>query len=286
MINIDEKLDVPKVILPDTENRFIKVPKEIILAKELSEHRLSAFLYLNYNQTWDEMVHYSPLYMIQWSGYKTTWNRSNKDNIYEKFKRCMLWLFKNSYIMNFDTQRYTLSNFQSSLLNYEKIRPSNNFGLLYNFEINTINKFKSTYKPLNKSVLLLLLSYIRAFTWVRNNEISGHSISSQKEKPEILQTNFQSIEFFTGIPRKLVSRAMSVLEEMEMIITYRMPKYKDADGGWHSDDLICVCPYKYLLKGNRIYKCNNEEYSYEKELQYGIEFVKSQAYFSKKFYQD
>lgn len=286
MIIIDEKLDIPKVILPETTNRFIKVPKEIILAKEIPEHRLSVFLYFNYNQTWDETIHYSPLYMIQWSGYKTTWNRSNKDNIYEKFKRCMQWSFENGYIIDFDVSKYTLSNFQSSLLNCEKIRPLNNFGLLYDFEIDAINKFKSTYKPLNKSVLLLLLSYVRAFTWVRGNEISGHSINSQKEKPEILQTTFQSIEFFTGVPRKLVSRAMTVLEDMELVTTHRMPKYKDTDGGWHSDDLICVCPYKYLLKGKEICKCTNEEYSPEKELQYGIEFIKNQTYFSKKFYQD
>ena len=286
MIIIDEKLDIPRVILPEITNRFIKVPKEIILAKEVPEHRLSVFLYFNYNQTWDEMVHYSPLYMIQWSGYKTTWNRSNKDNIYEKFKRCMQWSFENGYIIDFDVSKYILSNFQSSLLNYEKIRPLNNFGLLYDFEIDAINNFKSDYKPLNKSVLLLLLSYVRAFTWIRSNEISGHSMNSQKEKPEILQTTFQSIEFFTGIPRKLASRAMSMLESMGFVITHRMPKYKDTDGGWHSDDLICVCPYKYLLKGKEVCKCTNEEYSSEKELQYGIDFVKSQTYFSKKFYQD
>ena len=286
MLIIDKKLDIPKIVLPERVNKFVKVPKKVILAKELSEHRLSAFLYLNYNQTWDETVHYSPLYMIQWSGYKTSWNRSNKDNIYEKFKRCMQWLFENGYIIDFDVNKYILSNFQSSLVNREKLSPLNNFGILYDFEIDAISKFKSTYKPLNTSVLLLLLSYIRAFTWVRSNEISGHSESSKKEKPEMLQTTFQSIEFFTGISRKLISRAMAVLESMGLIKTHRMPKYQDDDGGWHSDDLICVCPYKYLLKGKEICKCIGEEYSYEKELKYGIAFIKNQTYFSKKFYQN
>ena len=198
----------------------------------------------------------------------------------------MQWLFEKNYIINFDISKYTPSSFQSSQLNYEKLSPLNNFGILYDFEIDAISEFKSTYKPLNTSVLLLLLSYIRAFTWVRSNEISGHSESSKKEKPEMLQTTFQSIELFTGISRKLISRAMAVLESMGLIKTHRMPKYQDDDGGWHSDDLICVCPYKYLLKGKRICKCIGEEYSYEKELKYGIAFIKNQTYFSKKFYQN
>lgn len=266
--------------------KFIKVPKEVILANELSEHRISVFLYLNYNQTWDKMVHYSPLYMIQWSGYKPNWDRHNKNNIYVKFKNCMQWLFRNGYIIDYDEEKFLQSHFQSSLLNCEKVRPLNNFGLLYDFEVSAINEYKSSYKPLNRSILLLLLSYIRAFTWIRSNEVSGHSGKSQKEKPEVLQTTFQSIESVIGVPRKLISRAMAVLEYMGLVVTYRMPKYQDTEGGWHTDDLICVCPYKYLSSGKEIYKCTKEEYSPEKELQNGIEFVKNQRYISKKFYQE
>ena len=47
--------------LPDTVNRFVKIPKEVILANTLPEHRISALLYFNYNQTWENVVHYSPV---------------------------------------------------------------------------------------------------------------------------------------------------------------------------------------------------------------------------------
>ena len=286
MYKINENITVSKAIPPNRVQRFVKVPKEIILAKELPEHRTSLFLYFNYNQTWDEMVHYSPLYMIHWSGYKTSWSRSNKNNIYIKFKTCMQWYFENGYIIDFDEDKFIQSTFQSSLLNKEKINPLNNFGILYDFEIETINKFDSPYKPLNKSVLLSLLSYIRAFTWFRSNEVSGHSNKSQKEKPEIFHSQFQTMEHFTGIPYKLISRSVSVLEDMGLIKTYRMPRYKDSNGNWRTDDIIFVCPYKYTLRDGQIIKCSNQEYDSEKELLNGIEFVKNQKYSSKKFYQD
>ena len=185
MISIKENEIISKIILPDKIQRYVKVPKEIILAKDLSEHRISTLLYLNYNQTWDEVVHYSPTYMIQWSGYKPSWNRSNKSNIYEKFKSCMDWCFLNGYLLDYDETKYVQSKYQTSLLNIEKIRPTDNFGLLYDFEIDFIKNYKSPYKNLNTSIILLILSYIRSFAWNRTNEVYDHSNTSKKEKPEI-----------------------------------------------------------------------------------------------------
>jgi hypothetical protein len=232
------------------------------------------------------MVHYSPVYMIQWSGYKPNWHRGDVKNIYTKFKDCMQWYFENGYLIDFDIDKYTRSTFQSSLLNEEKIRPKNNFGLIYDFEIEVINGYQSTYRPLNRSILLLLLSYIRAFTWIRSCETSGHSESSKKRKPEIFYSQFNDISSFIGISPTMVSKATSVLEELGLIVTHRMPHYMDSNGNWHTDDMIYICPYRYTGRNNQIVKCSKEEYDYEKELKYGITFLKERKYVSKKFYQD
>ena len=277
---------IKEIVLPDKVERYIKVPKEVILAKDLPEHRISTLLYLNYNQTWDEMVHYSPTYMIQWSGYKPSWNRNSKSNIYEKFKTCMDWCFFNGYIIDYDKAKYTQSKYQTSLLNLERMRPENNFGLLYDFEIEFIKDYKSPYKNLNNSVILLVLSYIRAFAWSRTTEIYDHSNTSKKEKPEIFHSQLQDMEHFTGISSRLISKAVDVLEEANIIKTYRMPSYKDSEGNWHNEDTIFVFLYKYKKKGVYICKCSNEEYSFETELKNGIEYLKEQKYLSKKFYQE
>lgn len=272
--------------MPDTIQHFVKIPKEVILANQIPEHRLSVFLYFDYNKTLENMVHYSPIYMIQWSGYKPNWHRGTENNIYVKYKNCMTWYFENGYIIDFDIDKYSQSTFQSSLLNEEKMNQKSNFGILYDFEIEAIKKYQSSYKPLNKSILLLLLSYIRAFTWKRTNEISGHSEKSKKNKPEIFYSQFQTISEFIGSNRKMISRATSVLEELGLIATYRMPRYKDSSGNWHTDDIIYICPYKYESKKSKIFKCAKEEYDYEKELEYGIMYLREQKYVSKKFYQE
>lgn len=193
----------------------------------------------------------------------------------------MEWYYKNEYIQNFDEARFVQSNFQTSLLNRDKLNPADNFGILYDFEIETIKNYTSPYKPLNNSMLLLLLAYIRAFTWSRGNNTTDRSNKSPKYKPEVFHSQFQIIEQFTGISRKLVSRATDVLEVLGLVKTYRPPKYKDEKGNWHTDDIFYVCPYKYISDGNQIRKCNKKEYDWEKELNNGIDFAENKKYLQK-----
>ena len=176
----------------------------------------------------------------------------------------MDWYFENGYIIDFDKEKYIQNTFQSSLLNNEKLNPKNNFGIIYDFEIESINRYESSYKPLNKSILLLLLAYIRAFTWIRTNEISGHSEKSKKRKPEIFYSQFTKIATFLGSNRKMISKATNALEGLGLIKTYRMPKYKDSNDKWHTDDIIYICPYRYIWRNNQIVQCAKEEYNYEK----------------------
>ena len=284
MINIEENKGLDITMLPPHPKHFIKIPKEIILNQELSEHRVFAFLYLIYNQTLENNVHYSSQYMIQWCGYKPVWNRSRKENIHTKFKDCMNWFLDNEYISEFDEKDYTQSKFQTSSLNVVKIRDCNSFASLYDFEIDVIKEYVSQYKPLTKSLLILTLSYIRAHTWIRKNEVSGHSEKSKKAKPEMFHSTYTDIGESLGISRKMVSRIVTVLEELNLIKTKRMPKYKTSDETWHTDDIIFVCPYKYVFRGGKIRKCSKEEYNPYEEIVNGMKFLMEQK--KKKFEQN
>ena len=83
--------------------------------------------------------------MIQWCGYVPNWNRhKDRVNIYDKFLNCMQWYFENGYIIDFDRNKYSQSTFQSSLLNEDKFKPSNNFGVIYDFEVEVINNYQSS----------------------------------------------------------------------------------------------------------------------------------------------
>lgn len=226
--------------------------------------------------------------MIQWSGYKANWHRGTTENIYTKFKNCMKWFYENGYIIDFDEDRYVQNIFQSSLISKDKISPEKNYGNVYDFEMEAIMKYESSYKPLSKSVLLLLLSYIRAYQWTRFTSITDHSEKSKKEKPEIFHSQFTIMENFIGIKAKLISKATNVLEELGIMKTHRMPSYQDHDGVWHTDDIIFVCPYKLAWdrKNKHFRLCTKEEYDWHKELENGIKYLRECKHTIKKFYQD
>ena len=277
---------IPKVNVR-VPNHIVKVAKDIILQPNVTEHRISVLFYLNYNRTWENIVNYSPIHMIQWCGYKPNWNRhKNRESIYDKFLSSMQWIFSNGYIIDFDKSRFVQNTLQSSLLNLDLIEPNKDFAIIYDFEYETIMEYDSPYKPLTKSVLLLVFSYIKAFTWNRFSSISGHSEKTKKSKPEIFHSQFEIMSQFIGIKPKMISKATEILEQMGLIITHRMPKYQDTDGNWHTDDIIYVIPYKIIYQNKHFYICSKEEYDPKKELENGIIYLRNMKHISKKFYQD
>lgn len=277
---------IPKVNVR-VPNHIVKVAKDIILQPNVTEHRISVLFYLNYNRTWENIVNYSPIHMIQWCGYKPNWNRhKNRESIYDKFLSSMQWIFYNGYIIDFDKSRFVQNTLQSSLLNLDLIEPNKDFAIIYDFEYETIMEYDSPYKPLTKSVLLLVFSYIKAFTWNRFSSISGHSEKTKKSKPEIFHSQFEIMSQFIGIKPKMISKATEILEQMGLIKTHRMPSYQDSDGQWHTDDIIYVIPYKIIYQNKHFYICSKEEYDPKKELENGIIYLRNMKHISKKFYQD
>lgn len=277
---------IPKVNVR-VPNHIVKVAKDIILQPNVTEHRISVLFYLNYNRTWENIVNYSPIHMIQWCGYKPNWNRhKNRESIYDKFLSSMQWIFSNGYIIDFDKNRFVQNTLQSSLLNLDLIEPNKDFAIIYDFEYETIMEYDSPYKPLTKSVLLLVFSYIKAFTWNRFSSISGHSEKTKKSKPEIFHSQFEIMSQFIGIKPKMISKATEILEQMGLIKTHRMPSYQDSDGQWHTDDIIYVIPYKIIYQNKHFYICSKEEYDPKKELENGIIYLRNMKHISKKFYQD
>ena len=277
---------IPKVNVR-VPNHIVKVAKDIILQPNVTEHRISVLFYLNYNRTWENIVNYSPIHMIQWCGYKPNWNRhKNRESIYDKFLSSMQWIFSNGYIIDFDKSRFVQNTLQSSLLNLDLIEPNKDFAIIYDFEYETIMEYDSPYKPLTKSVLLLVFSYIKAFTWNRFSSISGHYEKTKKSKPEIFHSQFEIMSQFIGIKPKMISKATEILEQMGLIITHRMPRYQDTDGNWHTDDIIYVIPYKIIYQNKHFYICSKEEYDPKKELENGIIYLRNMKHISKKFYQD
>lgn len=268
-------------------NYFLKIPKQLILENQLPPHRISSFIYLLKNETKvGYRCHYTASYMISESGYTTNWSRNKKRiNVLQKFVSCMNWFVQNNYIDAFDEHEYTLNHFQTSILNDDLFYPEDGYGALFDFEINEIMKYECDYKPLNKSILLLILSLIRAYTWKRKTSITGYSDRSKSEKPEILWTTFEDISEYTGVSRQLVSRAVQVLEDLGLIKTLRLSSQKIEDKIINGRILI-ACPYKIIYKDNKFKICVTEEYDCDQELSLGKDYVNYYRRNHKKFYQE
>lgn len=199
----------------------------------------------------------------------------------------MEWFYSKGYIIDFNKDLFTGNTFQCSLAYEEKIRPDSNFGLIYDFELETINSYTSKYRAVNKSTLLLVLSYIRLNTWVRKTDLTGHSEKSKKSKPEICNRQLVEIANDLGLSSNLVSKSLTTLEEFNFVASKAMPRFQDELGNWHTEDTIFVAPYKFrVISEGKIVQSSKEEYDYEKEIAYGIKFLQERKYSSKKFYQE
>ena len=265
--------------------QFVKVPRELIYASTVSEKRASCFSYLIFNSTLQDTVAYSAKQIITWCGFKPNWNRSKtKANIYDKFLDCMTWIYQNGYILNFEDTEFTGNNYCYSLLNTDKMFPSDNFGIIYDFEIEKIKNYKSKYRTLTQSTILLILSYIRVNLWKRSANLEFQEEKLKKEKPEICNKQILEISNDIGISERLISRSIDILVELDIIDMSPMPRFQDELGNWHTEDSIFVNKYKFIRNEHGVIIKDNS-YDYESELSNGIDFIRKRKYVSRKFYQ-
>ena len=149
-----------------------------------------------------------------------------------------------------------------------------------------MKSYKSQYKPLTNSIVLLVLSYIRLGMWRRTYQYTGESEKTKKDKPEIFNKQYSEMSSDIGISSRLVSRCVDALEDMGIIAVKHMPRFKDETGQWHTEDTIFTNKYRYLYDTRTRKHKLDSDYDYEKEIQYGIKFLQERKYSSKKFYQD
>lgn len=176
----------------------------------------------------------------------------------------MNYLYQEKYLLNFNAEDYTRNNYQYSLMAKEKLSPKDNYGIVYDFEIEAIMNYETKQRSVNYSVLLLLLSYIRAYTWK----------STDKSKPEIFHSQYMTIGKYIGVNKRTVSKGISALEELGIIKTYRMTPSVRSDGRWSVGDVVFAFPYKIITKNNHIHICTKEEYDCDKELELGISYLR------------
>lgn len=252
------------------------IPKDLIYDKTINENRIAVYSYFFIRQGLDDTVGFSSNHLVKWCGYSIDYH---KGRINEKINTIVNQLSENNYFNlegHVSADILTIAN-----LNQEKFCPDSQFALIYDDELDKIRNFKKHTKDVTRmssSILLLVLSYLRVNMLRRQDKYIGN----KSDKPEFCYRYYINIEKDIGISNRYISRAVKILSEMGILAYMELPRYKDENGNWHTEVTLFADKYRY--KDNS--KSLDNDYDYQQELQWGVDYIKEKKYASKKFYQN
>lgn len=186
----------------------------------------------------------------------------HKNGIEEKLTDLILELEKVGYLKLHSKIHY--DKFCKATLSYDLFYPENKFAIIYFNELEKIIEFKNYVKDnsrMTSSILLLVLSFIRLRMLKRGE------FQKVQDKPEIHYNRYKTIAHFLGLTDRQISNAIKILNQLDILYSEELPRYKDSKGNWHSNFFIFADKYKY--KNNQPIK----DYDYKEELKYGKKLV-------------
>lgn len=199
--------------------KFIKIPRSLIYDKELGDKRI---------------VVYSSILFTCWDSKKCDINKLIDDCCYvrgrvyggmeHQFEEMIACFNKKKYI--------SINKSLSDSFSFNIESPKNSFGIIYEFEYRRIFDYriaaKKDSKRINHAHLLLLLSYIRL------------NMEKQPGKPVMHFSMIGTISKNIGISVRSITVTLRILEELSIIHSEELPRYKDKNGNWHSNVRIFV----------------------------------------------
>lgn len=210
--------------------KYISIPMNLITNIDIDVRRIAAYLYCKKKTNFDGEFIVPISDMVKWCGY--TPNR-NTNGINEKMSNTLSELESEEYI---EIKGKTLFNttITHGTFNLDKVNDecSYGFAILYLDEIEKIVSYKITNqtKYHNIPVILLVFSFLRGSIFRRPNKLgyidrntdgannAELDIQRRKEKfPEAYNSTFVDIGEKLGLTANAVSKAVAVLEELELI---------------------------------------------------------------------
>lgn len=233
------------------------------------------YSYFATHQGLNESVGFSCDDVVIWSGYKPNYN---KNKINDKIASLITYFEANGfYLIDGDLTR---NNFVKATLDLNRFSPENQFAVIYFDELEKIRDYDTINNDKGKihsSILLLALSYIRVNLLRRHSDFSFN----KGNKPEFCYRMYKDIEADIGISSRYISRAISILEELGILASATIPRWKDESNVWHTGVTLFVNKYKYKDTEKL-----DDEYDYKQELIWGEEYIRQKKYLKKKFNQN
>lgn len=256
---------------------YFAIPESIILAKDSNEKRLSAFSYFSVRSGLDNNVLFSVNDIVKWIGRKQD---RHSGGVNDKIIQVVDYL-KNENYLSYPKCELTSSIRMEGVFNkLEVLRRCRyeRFAIIYIDELKQIlnyDKPNSKDAFLNKDIILLVFAYLRMKIFRRNNrffpeEINlenkndcKYDIDSRRERyPEAFDSYYKDIAKELSISERMVSKAVNILKEMELIYLETLPRVK-YDDNWKTDRTIFSNTYK--REGNYLLDSGEEYYMREIE---------------------
>ena len=226
---------------------FVKVPRNLIYDKGLSDKRILAYTSILFHNWESKKCDVQELAL--YCGYSLSRKNSDADLQF-------LNLFK-----ELSLERYILiDNLAGKTFTFSCKSPTKSFGIIYSSEFTKIleyrNKQKGNGRRVNHAHLLLLLSYIRL------------NMQKIKNKPVMHFSLLKTIAENINLSVRSITSALKILEELQIIHSEELPRYKDVNGNWHSNVKVFV-----NMKYCSFFETINTNYDWKNETERSISFI-------------
>ena len=217
---------------------FIMIPYSLIYNRNMGDKRVlvySSILFSGWaGKNVEELVRYSKYSPRRDSG-----------GVLQQYKVLIKSFVENHY-------------FKKTKNNLIYVRPEESFGIIYRKEFQIILQSRDSKlcdtRRINHSHLLLLLSHIR-LCMIRSYGV-----------PRFYSNLLSRISNNIGLSVRSISKSLKILEELEIIHSEELPRYKDNDGHWHSN-------VKIFVNMNPLDENIEDSYSWQNETSKGIRYI-------------
>ena len=217
---------------------YTQVPRRLIENASLGSKRVLVYLAIHFAH-WDG---YDISELVHACGYSATNQHAN--SVYGQIKEVVDWLLVNGYL--------DVDHDGAHLANQDDCS-----GFIYRYEYDLIFLSHNTHTINCRSSIiadtLLVLSNIRCY------------MTHAQGRPQFYSNMLCRISEHIGISVRRISRCVQVLEELGIIHSEELPRYKDGNGHWHSNVRIFVNRHGRLDAGNT--------YDWQKETKRGIAMI-------------
>ena len=250
---------------------YFAIPASIIMDTDMTEKRATVFSFFSSYRGLNSSLFFSINNIVKWTGKQP--NR-HANGINSKIIQVIECLRDGGYLTL--SEELNNSSCVEATLNLSKISQecdNDRFAIIYLDELKQIMDYQNTNAKdafLNNDVILLVFAYLRMKIYRRRNKLFLEEISVDNQNnhqldidtrrlrsPDAYDCYYYEIAEELGITSRTVSKAVDVLNELELIYSEPLPRIK-YENKWRTDHTVFCNTYKregnyLLISGSQYY---------------------------------